>query len=59
MNENQLRTRAKRLGLMLRKDGHGGYLLADISTNTLAATGPMALEQVGLWLDDLEADDGE
>ena len=55
MTLNQLKTRAKRHDMIIRKDGHGGYLLLDPSTNTLAAPGPMALEQVALWLDDLDS----
>lgn len=54
MTENELRTRAKHLGLMIRKDGHGGYLLVDISTNAMAAPGPMTLEQVEMWLEEVE-----
>lgn len=30
-------------------------MLIDPYTNGLAAPGPMSLEQVGLWLDDLES----
>lgn len=47
--------RARRHGLILRSDRHGGYMLIDPYTNGLAAPGPMSLEQVGLWLDDLES----
>lgn len=54
MTLNQLKTRAKHHDMMIRKDGHGGYILVDIYTNTLAAPGPMTLEEVELWLDDLD-----
>lgn len=40
MTLNQLKTRAKALDLMIRKDGKGGYLLVDPSANALAAPGP-------------------
>lgn len=55
MDIRQLRRRAQRHGLILRSDRHGGYMLIDPYTNGLAAPGPMSLEQVGLWLDDLES----
>lgn len=54
MTLNQLKTRAKALDLMIRKDGKGGYLLVDPSANALAAPGPMTLEEVEMWLDDLD-----
>lgn len=54
MTLNQLKTRAARHDLMIRKDGHGDYLLVDIQTNGLAAPGPMTLDQVEAWLDDLD-----
>lgn len=54
MTLNQLKTRAKALDLMIRKDGKGGYLLVDPSTNALAAPGPMTIEEVEMWLDDLD-----
>lgn len=55
MDIRKLQRRAQRHGLILRSDRHGGYMLADPYTNGLAAPGPMSLEQVGLWLDDLES----
>lgn len=55
MDIRQLRRRAQRNGLILKSDRHGGYMLVDPYTNGLAAPGPMSLEQVGLWLDDLES----
>lgn len=55
MNIRQLRRRAQRNGLILRSDRRGGYMLVDPYTNGLAAPGPMSLEQVGLWLDDMES----
>ena len=55
MDIRQLRRRAQRHGLILRSDRHGGYMLVDPYTNGLTAPGPMSLEQVGLWLDDMES----
>lgn len=52
--ENQLNAKAKAHGLMIRKDGKGGYLLTDYD-NRLMAPGPMTLEEVVLWLDDLDS----
>lgn len=49
-----LKTRAKAHDLMIRKDGKGGYLLVDPSINALVAPGPMTLEEVEMWLDDLD-----
>lgn len=54
MTIEQLKTKAKTRDMMIRKDGKGGYMLVDISTNTLSAPGPMTLEQVENWLDDLD-----
>lgn len=54
MTLNKLKPRAKAHDLMIRKDGKGGYLLVDPSTNALAATGPMTIEEVEMWLDDLD-----
>lgn len=54
MDIRKLRRRAQRHGLILQSDRHGGYMLIDPYVNALAAPGPMSLEQVGLWLDDLE-----
>lgn len=51
---NELKTTAKAFGLIIRKDGKGGYLLTDLN-NTLAAPGPMTLEEVEAWLTDLNA----
>lgn len=53
MTLNQLKTRAKAHDLMIRKDGKGGYLLTDCF-NRLMAPGPMTLEEVEMWLDDLD-----
>lgn len=55
MTLNQLKTRAKAHDLMIRKDGKGGYVLVDIYINALAAPGPMTIEEVEMWLDDLDA----
>ena len=54
MTLNQLKTRAKAHDLMIRKDGKGGYVLVDIYINALAAPGPMTIEEVEMWLDDLD-----
>ena len=54
MTLDQLKTRAKAHDLMIRKDGKGGYLLVDIYINALAAPGPMTIEEVEMWLDDLD-----
>lgn len=54
MTLNKLKTRAKAHDLMIRKDGKGGYLLVDIYINALAAPGPMTIEEVEMWLDDLD-----
>lgn len=53
MTEAIIKTRAKRHGLMLSKDGHGEYFLMD-KNKCVAAPGPMSLVQVALWLDDLD-----
>lgn len=49
-----LKTRAKAHDLFIRKDGKGGYFLVDPITNALAAPGPMTIEEVEMWLDDLD-----
>ena len=55
MTLNQLKTRAKALDLMIRKDGKGGYLADRFPlTDADAAPGPMTLEEVEMWLDDLD-----
>lgn len=51
---NKLKARAKRHDMRVRKHRNGGYYLVDICTNTLAAPEPMTLEEVKLWLDDLD-----
>ncbi len=53
ITETRLKTMAKAHGLLIRKDGKGGYLLTD-HDNRLMAPGPMTLEEVALWLDDLD-----
>lgn len=40
--------------MMIRKERNGGYWLFDIYTNGVVAPGPMTLEEVALWLDDLD-----
>lgn len=54
ITETRLKTRAKAHDMMIRKDGKGGYLLTDFH-NCLMAPGPMTLEEVALWLDDLDS----
>lgn len=54
ITENQLKTHAKKHNMIIRKDGHDGYLLLDGYTNVIAAPGSMTLEEVALWLDDLD-----
>lgn len=57
ITDGKIRWKAKKCGLMLRKDGHGGYLLVDPYTNALAAPGPMTLDKAALWLDDMEVEE--
>ena len=54
ITETRLKTRAKAHDMMIRKDGKGGYMLADYD-NHLMAPGSMTLEEVALWLDDLDS----
>lgn len=54
MSESTIRNRAKKLDLMVRKDGHGEYYLCDLN-NCAVAPGPMTLEQLDSWLTDLES----
>ncbi|MEY8313237.1 hypothetical protein AALA61_14945 [Oscillospiraceae bacterium 42-9] len=51
---NKLKARAKQHDMMIRKERNGGYWLVDIYTNGVATPGPMALEDVALWMDDLD-----
>lgn len=53
MTESIVKTRAKRHGLIVRKDGHGDYLLVD-ENNCVAVPSPMSLVELTLWLDDLD-----
>mgnify|MGYP006934614736 CR=1 FL=1 len=53
MTENTIRTRAKKLSLMVRKDRQGDYYLVDLN-NCAVAPCPMTLEQIDSWLTDLE-----
>lgn len=53
MTLNKLKSRVKVHGLMIRKDGKGGYMLTDYN-NRLMVPGPMTLEEAALWLDDLD-----
>lgn len=54
MTLNKLKTRAKAHDMMIRKERNGGYWSLDIYTNGVVAPGPMTLEEVALWLDDLD-----
>ena len=55
MTLNQLKTRAKRLEMMIRKDGRGGYLLTDFNNGLIE--GPVELADVEAWI--LEAEERE
>ena len=51
----QLRKRAADRDLIIRKDGHGNFMLVDIHTGGVVAyPAPMTLAQVESWLDDLD-----
>ena len=51
----QLRKRAADRDLIIRKDGHGNFMLVDIHTGGVAAyPASMTLAQVESWLDDLD-----
>lgn len=54
MTLNKLKSRAKAHDMMIRKERNGGYWLLDIHINGVVAPGPMTLEEVALWLDDLD-----
>ena len=60
MTLEQLKTRAKHHGLLIRRNGYGdseprNFSLVDISTNAIAAYPQvMTLEEVSDWLDDLD-----
>ena len=54
MTLNKLKSRAKAHDMVIRKERNGGYWLLDIYTNGVVAPGPMSLEEVALWLDDLD-----
>lgn len=53
ISESIIKTRAKRHGLIVRKDGQGNYLLVD-ENNCVAAPSPMSFVELTLWLDDLD-----
>ncbi len=56
MTLQELKRRAKSLGLMIRRDGHGNFILTDAATNTVAAyPATMSLDQIEEWLNDYEA----
>lgn len=51
----QLKKRAADRDLIVRKDGHGNFMLVDIHTGGVAAyPASMTLAQVESWLDDLD-----
>lgn len=61
MDIQQLRKQARHHGLLINKDrrlSYDGYWLVSSDTNTVAAPGPMTLEQVNLWLNDLKKTQG-
>lgn len=61
MDIQKLRQKARRHGLLINKDRrlpYDGYYLVSSDTNTVVAPGPMTLEQVELWLTDLEKAQG-
>ena len=52
----QLKKRAADRDLIVRKDGHGNFMLVDIHTGGVAAfPAQMTLEEIENWLDDLDA----
>lgn len=61
MTFEKLKTRAKKHGLTIRKyeRGEDSYMLVCIKTNCVVAPAPMTLEQVEMWLDDLDSQDTE
>lgn len=54
----RLKRRAKRHGLTIRPYcgycGEGFFMLVDVERNFVAAPAPMTLEQISMWLDDLD-----
>lgn len=51
----RLKRRAKRHGLTIRTYcGEGFFMLVDVERNFVAAPAPMTLEQISMWLDDLD-----
>ena len=54
----QLRKRAADRDLIIRKDGHGNFMLVDIHTGGVANyPAQMTLEEIENWLDDLDEKD--
>ena len=54
----QLKKRAADRDLIIRKDGHGNFMLVDIHTGGVAAyPAQMTLEEIENWLDDLDEKD--
>lgn len=52
---NQLKTQAKKHDLLIRKDGHGNFMLVDARTSAIVAYPElMTLEEVEAWLDELD-----
>lgn len=60
MTLEQLKTRAKKHDLTIRKYQRGekdSYMLVDAVYNAVVAPAPMTIEQVEMWLDDLDNQD--
>lgn len=56
----QLKKRAAQRNCVIRKDGHGNFMLVDIYTNCVVAyPALMTLEELENWLDDLDALDAQ
>lgn len=54
----QLRKRAADRDSLIRKDGHGNFMLVAIHTGGVAAyPAQMTLEEIENWLDDIDAKD--
>lgn len=54
----QLKKRAADRDLIIRKDGHGNFMLVDIHTDGIANyPAQMTLEEIENWLDDLDEKD--
>ncbi len=54
----QLKKRAADRDLLIRKDGHGNFMLVDIHTGSIAGyPAQMSLAEIENWLDDLDEKD--